>query len=142
MYRVFEACPTQPPMKFSKQIPPPYEMCHKLFGVNWSDGLIITYGDTIYCASDIPDELIAHESVHIVQQERMGKDAWWEKYFVDPKFRLEQETAAYIAQVKFLKENYDRPYRRMRVKKICDDMARMYGGMCTREQAFTILKDA
>lgn len=129
-------------MKFSKEIPPIYAKLHVMFGVNWSDGLVITYGDTVYCASDLSEDLKVHEGVHVIQQEKMDKDVWWDKYLSDVKFRLEQETAAYLAQAQYIKANMNRHDRRSRLHKIADDMVRMYGGMCSKEQAEEILKSA
>lgn len=90
-------------MIFSKQIPPVYEKCHEQFGVNWSKGVIITYGDTIYCKYDLTPDKIAHESVHVKQQSKMDKDVWWDRYFSDSKFRLQQELEAYRAEANFIR---------------------------------------
>lgn len=59
-------------------------------------GVIFTYGHTIYNPAGVHLDrpLIAHESVHMRQQ---GDDpaAWWERYLIDPEWRLQQELEAH-----------------------------------------------
>lgn len=62
------------------------------------ENLIFTYGDVIYSYSEISYGLVAHEMTHVLQQKKMGKDEWWDKYMKDEKFRLEQELEAYHNQ--------------------------------------------
>lgn len=60
---------------------------------------VFTYGDTIFVPSGnaLPPDLIAHEGVHRRQQ-GTDPDGWWQRYFADVPFRLEQEIAAYRRQ--------------------------------------------
>lgn len=129
-------------MKISISIPEIYWLLHKEFGVKWEDGLVITYGDTVYCKYPISEDLKVHEATHIEQQAKMGVELWWKTYITDVKFRLEQETAAYINQARYIKENFSRHDRRKHFNHMADSMVRMYGGMCTKEQAMDILKSA
>lgn len=126
-------------MKLSKQKPPIYEKCRQKFGVDWDKGIIITYGDTVYCKYDLPPDLIAHEAIHVKQQKYIGKDKWWEQYFSSPEFRLLQEVEAYTAQLKWAKQNYSRQARRALFRKCVHDMATLYGNMCTKEEAEKLL---
>lgn len=122
---------------------PPNNLCKRCedrFGVDWNKGLIITYGDTIYCKSKLTPDLMVHESTHVRQQTEMGKDTWWEKYFTDDKFRLEQEVEAYQNQWNYIKENYNRHSRKTLYKHIIDSMVKMYGNMCTEEEAINLIK--
>lgn len=125
----------------SHEKPEIYEKLHELFGVEWDNGLIITYGNVIHCKYPISDELLAHEETHVMQQEKYGRDKWWSEYILNPRFRLIEETAAYLNQVRWMRENRNRDYRRKRIPELASDMARMYGGMCTYEQALAILKE-
>jgi len=129
-------------MKISHRKPEIYESCHKVFGVNWDQGIIITYGDTIYFSEkfSLSPDLEVHESTHIRQQTEIGKEKWWEKYFEDPKFRLSQELEAYKNQVNYLRENCSRQYRRSTERKIYKDMATIYGDMCSEEEARKLLQ--
>lgn len=77
------------------------------------DRTVFTYGDTIYNPSgkEIPEYLLVHEEVHSKQQGNKPKE-WWEQYIKDQKFRLQQETEAYAAQLAFMcSEQRDRNQR-------------------------------
>jgi len=126
-------------MKFSNRIPEIYQRCHEVFGVNWDDGIAITYGDTVYSKYHLAPDVEAHEAVHIEQQKKMGTNAWWEQYFTDKHFRLKQEAEAYKAQLAFAKEYYNRHARRELESRIISDIVNMYGGMCTEEEAIALI---
>ena len=92
-------------MKISTYPPPVYERAKELWGVDFNAGVVFTYSDTVHVASGtLTSDLAEHESTHIRQQTTYpgGPDAWWEEYFTNPKFRLEQEAEAYKAQLKHL----------------------------------------
>lgn len=78
---------------------------------------------------------------HVKQQKVMGPEAWWDKYFVDNKFRLDQEVEAYKNQLKFIyKVKKDRNFR----FKALDTLARnlsssAYGNMCKYSEAVELL---
>jgi hypothetical protein len=95
----------QTTLKFSTECPPIFKRCQEAFGVEWGKGLVITYGDTVYCDREIPMDLWAHELTHVKQQLSMGAEKWWDKYFVDNEFRIRQESEAYVNQVNWLKKN-------------------------------------
>lgn len=126
-------------MKIEHTKPAIYDRCKEAFGVDWDKGVIITYGDTVYCKVELPDHLIAHEQTHIAQQQAYGVDKWWDRYFIDKEFRLSQEIEAYRNQAKFLKNNYRRQSRREIMRQIYKDMAKYYGGMCSEEEAEKLL---
>lgn len=67
---------------------------------------IFAYGDTIYNPFErtITKDMEVHESVHTRQQGDTISE-WWDKYLLDPSFRLEQEVEAYSVQYVFFKEN-------------------------------------
>lgn len=96
-------------MKIKNERPPIWEKAYQIFKVD-PDTTVFTYGDTIYnpAGGNISDDLMVHESVHMVQQGK-SPDEWWTKYFHNPKFRLDQEVEAYSAQYKFFcKKKKDR----------------------------------
>ena len=69
----------------------PYlEKVREKFDIKLADleRIIFTYGNTLYSYSPISYGLMAHEITHVLQQAKIGKDVWWEKYLEDPKFRL------------------------------------------------------
>ena len=93
-------------MKILIANPPNIDQIKAKFNIHVEDRVIFTYGDTIYNpggfdVSKYPD-LIVHEEVHEKQQ---GSDpaGWWERYLVDPQFRLNQEVEAYRAQYRKFK---------------------------------------
>ena len=91
-------------IEFSK--PPHWERITKVFpAASWEKPIAIAYGNTIYTnVKKVQKHLIVHESVHLKQQEEEGPEAWWEKYFTNVAFRLEQEVPAYRAQWLYVKE--------------------------------------
>ena len=64
--------------------------------------VIYAFGDTIYNPRriKIPPYLIAHERVHLGRQLVFdgGAPEWWRRYIDDPKFRLDEELPAHIAE--------------------------------------------
>lgn len=63
------------------------------------EGVIFAYAPNVYVPSGRPltSPLRAHESVHLRQQ---GDDpeTWWERYLLEPDFRLSQEIEAHRAE--------------------------------------------
>ncbi len=81
---------------------PRLEEAKKVFPIQ--PGVVFTYGDTIYADGEISYGLVRHELTHVRQQTSMGKDIWWDKYLVDPEFRLSQEIEAYQNQYRIYRE--------------------------------------
>ncbi len=128
-------------MKVIAEKPPIYDRIARVFGDLWDQGVVITYGDDCYTKSGgISPDLHAHEEVHVRQQRAMGKDEWWNRYFVDTKFRLEQELEAYKVQAAYIRQWVgNRRKRDMKLDQICRDMAEMYNGMITYQEARAII---
>lgn len=74
-----------------------YERAMAKWGVDF-DNVIFANGDKIHSKYQLTYDLLAHEEAHLRQQKEIGLDEWWDKYFEDDKFRLEQETEAYQEQ--------------------------------------------
>ena len=96
-------------MKILTEKPPNYDKIKKVLDFD-EGGTIFTYGDTIYNpnAINLTIDLHVHESMHEIQQQRMGFFGrwlgpwrWWRRYLKDPKFRFDQELQAYKAQYRF-----------------------------------------
>lgn len=81
--------------------PPNVARCVEVFRIDPRE-TFFTYGDTLYNPGghELVWHLLAHELTHAFQQRFNTKDAaeWWDKYFLDPKFRLDQELEAYAVQ--------------------------------------------
>jgi macrodomain Ter protein organizer (MatP/YcbG family) len=129
-------------MKFSKDIPDIYARCHERFGVEWDNGVIFAWGDTIYCKEDITQDMMEHEATHLLQQEPMGVDAWWDKYMEDDAFRLSQEVEAYRNQYLFIQKHIkDRNALTVYKHKIAKQLSSsIYGNICTYNEALDLLK--
>lgn len=93
-------------MKTSPQKPPNYEEISKHFDVK-DKPIVYTYGDTIYNVPEgyvVPNHLMMHEFTHSKFQGD-NPEEWWNKYFIDKDFRLEQELSAYAIQYHYAREN-------------------------------------
>lgn len=126
-------------MKIKKAFPPNYEdICAAIPGVKDKEGIVFTYGDTIYNPDGfhIDEHLDTHESVHEKQQTSMGIDEWWAKYLADKKFRLEQEIEAYRIQYRFVVKEYGLGVASAFVKEIARDLSGpMYGNILKYKEA-------
>jgi hypothetical protein len=77
--------------------PPNYDHLAKCFALQ--KGVIFTYGSTIFNPDNVPldSTLIKHEETHAKQQGDRP-EAWWNRYILDPKFRIAMEVPAYQNQ--------------------------------------------
>lgn len=130
-------------MKILNERPPVYDEICSVIGTP-PETAIYAYGDTIYNPSGatIPEDVIAHEEIHELQQGGDPVD-WWKKYLADPEFRLDQELEAYRHQYKFIK-NQGKDRERLNFYHI--HFARtlsgpMYGNLLTFEDALTKIKE-
>lgn len=124
-------------MKYSDQKPPNWDKLVELFKVDWKN-TVVTYGDTVHSIKPVTPDLDVHEAVHERQQAAYGVEAWWERYYVDQAFRLEQEIEAYRAQFLFLTRN---TADRNLIFRVQDHIARdlagpQYGRCITYHEAF------
>lgn len=86
-------------------VPPNYDELVAVFGegANWDRGATFTYAEGIYCKDPLPEHLVAHELIHVEQQEKEGgTKAWWKRYIEDPDFRLHEEIEAYRAEYNYV----------------------------------------
>lgn len=127
--------------KIINEEPPIYaEIQHHFHGAAMENGLMVAYEGKIYTWANPTKDEIIHEEVHLAQQERIGCDLWWNKYFTDPSFRLEQEIEAYQWQAKYLHEFSNRQERRWRFRKMAQLLSsKMYGNLISYDQALQLL---
>lgn len=128
-------------MKISTEIPEIYKECHRVFNVNWDDGLAITFGETIHAKYPLRPDVIAHEKVHIEQQKLTGPLKWWNLYLSDNDFRFKQEIEAYRAQVVFLKKTIkDKNLLFKMINNLAHDLSGpMYGNICFLSDAIKLI---
>lgn len=132
------------PMKIINEMPP-QALMDRIFGAGMhpSERTLYTYGDTLYVPSGnpVPDDLMVHEETHMEQQ-GLTPEAWWDRYLIDPYFRLQQEVEAYGNQYAYLcAVHRDRNYR----MRILIDLARIlsgpvYGQMIPHSEAMKMIK--
>ncbi len=131
-------------MKLSSEPPEIYKKLHEVFGVEWEKGLIIANGDTIHTAVKfLPPQKIVHEETHQRQQTAYGIDKWWDRYLIDPEFRLSQELEAYRNEVKWIEKNI---LNRNLAYQLKHDIAKtlsstVYGDIITFSKALTLIKN-
>lgn len=130
-------------MKIEQNNPPNYDEIALYFDIEGKP-VVFAYGDTLYNPSGnfIPDHLMVHEEVHSRQQGIEVKE-WWDRYLIDPDFRLEQEVEAYRAQYKFLsKQTRNRELLFQFLNKFSKDLSGpIYGHMIDYETAKRLIKE-
>lgn len=132
--------------KIVDEVPPVYDRAVKEFGVSW-DNCCFAYAPNIHIkGGKIRDkDLLEHELVHIRQQLNYsgGSEAWWERYFDDEEFRLDQELEAYRHQYKYVVAHYPRHSHWTCLRWYASCLIRIYGlkGMSEAEAMNLIKKN-
>ncbi len=132
-----------PPQFVVIEFPPLYEEIAAKFRIHERRDVIFSFGSVLYnpYAVYIPDELIAHETIHGGRQGK-GEDIldWWQRYIDDPEFRLVEETLAHRAEYQWLLENVNRRHRRRALKQVAAKLASpLYGPMVSVSKAKKLL---
>jgi len=120
-----------------------YEKAKELWGVDF-ENTIFTVGHKIYAKYGLPPDLMAHELVHVKQQDEYkgGWKAWWKRYFEDAQFRLEQETEAYREQYKYILNTVKDKNKQARVLMMIAQIlsGKQYGNLIGYSEAIRILR--
>ena len=107
---------------------------------------VVTYGDTIYVPSGnkLPDHLMEHEKMHSVTQLEYpgGPDAWWQRYYADIYFRIQEEANAYGAQYAFsCRQVKDRNQQTKFLVQLAHELASpLYGSVIDTMSAMRMFK--
>lgn len=129
--------------KIIKEHPPIYDKIIEA-GMSPSSTAIYAYDGSIYNPSgkEIPDDIIAHEKVHLKQQDS-GSDYWWSRYLDDQYFRIDQEAKAYAVQYDFLCIKYhDRNHRNKMLLFLADILSSAtYGNVIGKMAAYKMIKN-
>ena len=127
-------------MKILNEKPPNWQRLTETFPVTWGN-IIVAYSPNIYCGVEVSKQKEAHEIVHLSRQRDLGVDLWWEYYFTNPSFRLNEELFAYQKEVKWIKENITtRNQRRFLLDKIFSDLSgSTYNFLCSYDEAKRML---
>jgi len=117
-------------MKIVKDWPPNIDDIRNEFDL--PEGVIFTYGDTIYNPHgvSISEWLLEHEKVHMKQQQA-GVEDWWKRYLEDPAWRLEQELEAHQREFRvFCNKVHNREKRNKALVTMASRLASpMYGNL-------------
>ena len=107
-------------------------------------GEVFAWAGVIYNpgGGDVSRAFIEHERVHFKQQrEAGGPEAWWDRYIVDPAWRLEQEMEATAMEFKVYSEDHGRAQRRCYLDCLARRLSLpMYGRMISKKDAKVRLK--
>jgi hypothetical protein len=131
--------------------PPAYiwDECDRRFGVSRRVGVIFACGDTVYNPSgvDLTSALMAHEGVHGARQAVYpgGVFGWWDRYLIDPAFRLTEEIPAHVAELRtyLAAADLSRPARRLQIKAVAARLASpLYGRLISFDKAKELLKSS
>jgi hypothetical protein len=125
-------------MKIIRAYPPNFRAIVSIFSHARKQGVIFTFGDTIYNPSGgiIPDALRVHESVHSDRQ-GASPDAWWEQYLSSAAFRFDEELPAHRAEFAFLAAaNIYRSQVEKHLRAVADRLSGpLYGCMVSFDKA-------
>lgn len=119
--------------------PPMFERINAVFPSASNPGVIFTWGSVIFNPSGgkVTRELVAHEEIHAERQGTTESDIidWWNRYLVDPGFRLDEELPAHQAEYRA----YCRRHGSGREKYLAHVASRLsgplYGGLVNLREA-------
>lgn len=126
--------------------PPIFDEAAKLFGVTEDDVVFYSWGDTIYSPTGkVPsDDLLIHEATHANQQSHdpIAAKIWWDKFMVDPEWRIEQEAEAFGEQLRWIRGRVkDRNTIARYVHQMSSSLAsKMYGKAISYQDAMKKIK--
>lgn len=116
---------------------PLYKEYEKYFKLN--ENVIFAYDKKIYTSNDLPEHLIEHEKVHLLQQNGIGTDNWVSLYLRDKDFRLKQEIEAYRHQLSVIKDKNARNKLKTEISEILS--GEMYGNIVSKKEIINLLKE-
>ena len=127
--------------KFKSSRPPNFAQIVAVFPMARAPTVIFAYAPNIYVPSgkEIPPALVAHETVHIERQQKIGVELWWEKYLADPQFRFDEELLAHRAEfraTRTLTHRQEEVALKIIAKKLA---APLYGRMVKTEEAMRLI---
>lgn len=122
--------------------PPNWEAIARAIPASTKLGTLFTYGNVIYVTDGkpIPRSIVAHETVHVRQQELIGRDEWWDRYLKDREFRFGQELEAHRVELAVALTEGGRKHKRMVAALIAKRLASpLYGNACPLPRARKLL---
>ena len=117
----------------------------KKWNIEWESSIIFTYNGVISSSlGKITEDLLVHESHHIVQQKECGgSKKWFKRYLEDDKFRYEQELECYRLQYQWLEKHVKNKSEKFRfLKHYAKSLSgSMYGNLTTFFEAMSDIKN-
>lgn len=132
-------------MKIVEKFPPNYQDIVNAFGDIERHKPVFAWGDTLYnpFKVTVTPDLEAHEEAHSKRQNNFP-EVWWQKYLIDPKFRLEEEIVGYGEQMLYLKTIPEMPSKLLEWFKEKTAQAlssSLYGNLCTYGEAVSKIRN-
>ena len=103
-----------------------------------TDDTIFTLWPDIYTNHELTPDLLAHETVHLKQQEKIGVEEWVRQFLNEPESRLKIEIEAYKKQIASFKDRNQR--HNCRVWAANTLSSSLYGNVISKNDAFNLLK--
>ena len=134
-------------MNIVTEPPAIYDRAKDVFGLDFvKDKLVMTYGENVHThTGHLSDDLVAHEQTHIDQQSAYegGPAAWWERYLVDPQWRLEQELQAYRKQWQWMLKHEPNRQKRFDTLRHCAQClsGHIYGNIISLSDAMKRIRE-
>lgn len=124
-------------------VPPNWEEVSKKFDLKKEDPIFYTYGNTLYSPAllEPSPDLIVHETTH-AEQQGVSPELWWQRYLLDPEWRVEQEAEAYGNQFEFVCRTIkDRNRRDKVLRQLAGFLSgKMYGSAISGSEAYHKIK--
>lgn len=132
-------------MELVYDYPPNYKEIAEAFNIKDNEAVIFTYGNQLFVPSgkDVTKDkpLMKHEAVHARQQTELGIEKWWDRFLVDPMFRMSQELEAYREQYRAM-GNLPISKRVGYLNHIARDLSgEMYGNIMSFNEAVTVITE-
>lgn len=125
-------------MKIVEVFPPNINEINNALGDCSKSKPVYCYGSTIYNPYKrvITPDVEIHEQVHSRQQGQFP-EIWWEQYFVDKEFRLNQEIEAYGTQYDYVLKHIEQgKLRRWMLEKLSMELSgSAYGNLISYAKA-------
>jgi hypothetical protein len=130
-------------MKVLNERPPRFAEILKVFPMAGDPGVIFAWGEVIYNPSGgkLRQEIISHEEVHGKRQGN-AVESWWDRYLIDPQFRLEEELPAHKAEyMRFCARHSNRAKREHYLMHVAEKLSSpLYGNVITMQKAVDLLR--
>ena len=126
-------------MNIKHEFPPNFEAIKAKLPI--TEANIYCYDSTLYVPfrQEVPEDVMIHEEKH-VEQQKGEPVVWWERYLNDPGFRLEMELEAYVAQYKWIKDNYTAKGAKLALDELSSNLEKCYNLDISNDRAATLIR--